>query len=233
MSRAGGGRPVRRAAASPAASPAPRPPPSSASARCAPILSPPGCCRRTAPAAMMPAGPAAVRPVVRSLAAGDGEEEDAGEERERQSMRKHDVLKRTLGLGGGGGDSYRGASDDGVVRLNTDSLFSGMPSVSEIAGLGGGGRGAAGPVVDPLFPGTPVWQRGRDSDSISRNSSSRSSADRPAAAATGTACVREAGRGQGPGPAHTRGQGVAGHQIRGPTFPFGGPRGAGARGRGI
>ena len=55
-------------------------------------------------------------------------DEDDANLPEQERVRKRDILKRKLGLGGG--------SDDDRVKLNTDGLFQGMPGIDSIIGSG-------------------------------------------------------------------------------------------------
>lgn len=59
---------------------------------------------------------------------GDGDDDD--EQQQQQRRRKRDILKRTLGIG----SSSDSDSDKPVVRLDTDDLFKGMPSIDSILG---------------------------------------------------------------------------------------------------
>ena len=60
----------------------------------------------------------------------DKSDDDDDDQQQQQRRRKRDILKRTLGIG-----STTGSSDESVVlRLDTDNLFQGMPSIDSILG---------------------------------------------------------------------------------------------------
>mmetsp|Transcript_31705 Transcript_31705/g.54085 ORF Transcript_31705/g.54085 Transcript_31705/m.54085 type:complete len:1489 (+) Transcript_31705:155-4621(+) len=71
------------------------------------------------------------------------------EDQQQQRRRKRDILKRTLGIGSTG-DSSSGDSEP-VVRLDTDDLFKGMPSIDSILG--------APPPSQPYGDMTPSQQQ--------------------------------------------------------------------------
>ncbi|KAK1740244.1 haloacid dehalogenase-like hydrolase [Skeletonema marinoi] len=72
------------------------------------------------------------------------------EDQQQQRRRKRDILKRTLGIGSTGGSSS-GDGNEPVVRLDTNDLFKGMPSIDSILG--------APPPSQPYGDMTPSQQQ--------------------------------------------------------------------------
>ena len=63
----------------------------------------------------------------------DDEEQQQQQQLGQQRRRKRDILKRTLGLGS---SADAAGGEEEVVRLDTDNLFKGMPSIDSILGTG-------------------------------------------------------------------------------------------------
>lgn len=77
-----------------------------------------------------------VTPLLMASSRGDDENSSDSDDdkQQQQRRRKRDILKRTLGIGSTAASDDSSSNNEPVVRLDTDNLFKGMPSIDSILG---------------------------------------------------------------------------------------------------